>query len=381
MRNLCRSLAALAALGFVALDPSAALATHFRGGNLFAEISPAGEVTVTAETLWRKHDDDHDGFPFDAVYGIEILDAYGVSVGYFDVPFDNFYGTVFRDTSNDSFDFRRQIFSFNLGELGLSPNTPYILYYSSCCRIGGLANAPEADFSLSAGIEWDPFETTQTPRLDSNFLTTLFKRNDGGTPPSYTQNLNAADPDGPLSYQFITGDDYPEYGPSYPIGGLNTQGYSPTSNTGPNGSTATISPSPFVDSTFQISIDQTGQVTIPGKTIRFLQDRNVRETDAYNASPKGDYVFKVRVTDSRGYFADRDVLLNVEKSTNQPPEAPVIAGNPAVEIGDSLNLSISAGDPDAFDTVTLIASGLPSFLTFTQTPGNPATGTITGTPT
>ena len=381
MRNVRRSLATVAIFAAIVLAPSVAMATHFRGGNIFAEVAPNGTVTVTMETLWRKHTHGHDGFPFDAVYGISIQNNNGAALRSYSVPSSNYYSTVYRDTSNDSFDFRRQVFSFNLSNMGLSPNTPYLLYYSSAARIGGLANAPESSFSLTARIIWDTSQTTQTPRLSSNILTTVFKRTDGGIPPDYTQNMNAVDPDGPLSYSFLVGASSPNYGPYYQIGAQGSQGYSPTQNTGTNGSTAKISPSPFTDSTYQISIDQTGQVTVPGKTIRYLQDINPREADPNYPSPKGDYVFKVRVRDSKGYFSERDVLLNVEKSANQPPDAPVVAGNPTVEVGEPLNLSVSAGDANGGNTVTLIASGVPSFLSFSQTSGNPATGTITGTPT
>lgn len=72
-------------------------------------------------------------------------------------------------------------------------------------------------------------------------------------------------------------------------------------------------------------------------------------------------------------------------TTNQPPvfvtptpaDGAVITGT----VGVPLTIDLAATDPDAGDTVTIGLLGSVPGLTFSGTPGNPATGTYTGAPT
>ena len=81
-------------------------------------------------------------------------------------------------------------------------------------------------------------------------------------------------------------------------------------------------------------------------------------------------------------------LINVGQGgqNNQPP-AFVTPPSPAdgteftVAPGSNLSFNLQANDPDAGDTVTLVPGALPPGATFNQTPGNPATGAFSFTPT
>jgi hypothetical protein len=68
---------------------------------------------------------------------------------------------------------------------------------------------------------------------------------------------------------------------------------------------------------------------------------------------------------------------SVNFTINAPPVLVLPAAQP-VEYGSSLTFGISATDPEAGDTITLGASGLPAGLTFTD--NHNRTGTVSGTP-
>ncbi|MCK6548387.1 thrombospondin type 3 repeat-containing protein, partial [Myxococcota bacterium] len=363
------------ALAAVAGAATPAEASHFRGGNIFVEVTPAGAVTVTIDSLWRKT-------AFVSLGAINVRNDSNTTITNVNTPVN-----VWENTSDDSFSIRRQRWSFNMATgaglangAPLSPNTWYRIYVTSCCRIGGIANAPESTWALTARFRWDPTRTTQTPLLDANISTTVFKTTNGSVGPAWTQNLGAIDPDQPLQYTFLTGAVSPDYGATYHIGDIGTQGFSSTANTcivSGYPETCTVSPSPFTSPAQRISVDQTGQLTIPGNTIVNMKDLTYYEI----TSPRGDYVFKLRVTDSTGAFSERDILLDVSKTSNNPPNELVFTGPRTVEIGQQISIDVSASDADAAQLVTLIGSNIPSWMTFTQTPGNPGRGTLSGTPT
>jgi hypothetical protein len=363
----------LAALAGIATP---AQASHFRGGNIYVETAASGATTVTIDTLWRKT-------AFNSLGSLNIrTDANASLRTTSTAPVE-----IFADTTPDTFSIRRQRWTFNMANgsgtsssTALAQNTWYKIYTTSCCRIGGIANAPEADWALTARFRWVNTRVSQTPLLDAAISTTLAKMTSGALPPDFTQNLGAIDADQPLSYTFLTGATSPDYNPTSNIGQLNTQGYSPTLNncvrSGGN-ETCYVTPSPFVDATWAISVDQTGQVTVPGKTIRNMKDLTYYEP----TSPRGDYVYKLRVTDSTGAFSERDILVDVAKSANTAPNTIAFTGARTVELGQPISIGVSSSDPDAANQVTLIASNVPSWMTFTRTIGNPGTGTFSGTPT
>lgn len=65
---------------------------------------------------------------------------------------------------------------------------------------------------------------------------------------------------------------------------------------------------------------------------------------------------------------------------NEPP-TPANLTSYTVAPGSTLAFSLSAGDPDTGDVVTIGNLGLPSGASFASTPGNPATATFSWTPT
>lgn len=305
-----------------------AFASHFRGGNVSAQVTETGVVTFTYETLWRKGSA---FFPFDGVAQIRFYNATDSGrVSALRTVTPNIGNTtVFRDVSDPAFDFRRQVVTVDLAALGL-PQGRYVARWENCCRIAGIQNAPESDFSLESLILWNGTRNS-TPALNSRILTVVGK----GLP--YRQNLNAFDPDGrPLTYQFRLGSSRPTHGPTFHTPG--------------------------------ITLDSEGLVFISAQSTATLIDIN-------RFNPAGDYVFKVRVTDGDGAFAERDVLLDVVATANLPPDiAPI--GNRVLTVGESVVLPIIANDPNEIDRVTLTTSQLATNMVFVETPGNPASGTL-----
>jgi len=79
-----------------------------------------------------------------------------------------------------------------------------------------------------------------------------------------------------------------------------------------------------------------------------------------------------------GDFTDADGALS--SSGNTPPTLTAPASVSADEGTAIPTITATATDPDAGNTLTINASGVPAFLTFSSTPGSsPRTGTITGT--
>ena len=260
-------------------------------------------------------------YAYDGFHNISIRNAAGAQVLYQSVSYTG--TTVLLDTSNPDYDFRRQVFTVNMAGL---PAGQYTAFHSNCCRISGIRNPISSNFSFDNKIIYTPGAANGSPQLNASFITTVARGY------NYSQNLNAFDPDGhSMSYQLLSG-------------GV---AYSPTSNI-PG---LTISP--------------TGQVNIPAANTATLTT--------------GNWVFKVRVTDSSGAFSDRDVMVNVVNTSNVPPVVGSI-GDRIVALGQSVSFPVSATDTNAGDTVTLSSSSLPAGASFIQTPGNPASGTFTWTP-
>lgn len=319
-----RTLAAL----LLSLCALPAAASHFRGGNVSVQVTSQGVANFTYETLWRKGSA---FFPFDGVAVVQFFAATDTSrnspLRTVTVSIGN--TTVFRDVSDPAFDFRRQVVVVNLPSLGLAPGR-YVARWENCCRIAGIANAPESSFSLETVVLYNGIDNG-SPVLNSRILTVV------GKGLLYRQNLNAFDPDDkPLSYAFVVGSNRPNLGPTTQIPG--------------------------------IVLDAAGQLEISSQNTATLRDVN-----PFN--PAGDYVFKVRVTDADGVSSERDVLLDVVATANRPPELSPI-GHRVLEVGESLVLPVAATDPNPVDRVTLRTSELLDNMVFVSTPGNPASGTF-----
>ena len=202
-------------------------------------------MTITAESLWRKG---AETFPFSGVTSIEILNSSRVLQSTQSIAISGGGDTTtLRDTSDANFDLRRQQFTIDLSNLGLSQGE-YFLRFESNNRIAGIVNAPEGFFSLEVKVIFDG-TANGSPVMNSSFITAV------GRGFEYSQNLNASDPEGTsLSYAFLVGATSPDFGPSSQIPG--------------------------------ITLSTSGLVLIPGADTQNLLDNTASE-------PGGDYVFKI----------------------------------------------------------------------------------------
>jgi hypothetical protein len=100
-----------------------------------------------------------------------------------------------------------------------------------------------------------------------------------------------------------------------------------------------------------------------------------------NFTQAGTYPITFTAADANdpNAISSKLVTLNVV-DFNLDPQLNAPATPLTVNVGQQLVFNVSATDPDATQTVTLTAAGVPAGATFNTTPGNPATGTITFTP-
>ncbi|HWI73120.1 MAG TPA: hypothetical protein VNT55_14290 [Baekduia sp.] len=216
-----------------------------------------------------------------------------------------------------------------------TPDGNYTISWSSSARISPIANlASPGAVSLSAQVHKVSGQTTSAPVLGSNAATGIsVVRQD-------PQSLNASDPDG------------------------GTLTYRTALNNPPGGSTALTDPN-APDSDI-VAIDANGVLSIP---------------QASTFAPGAFYVYKLRVTDSQGDFADRDVLMTVAPAGQAPPTIHGLDAEYTVQPGETKVITFTADDTSTSpNPVTLSPAGLPSWATLTQTTGNPATATLTLAP-
>ncbi|MBJ7471628.1 MAG: OmpA family protein [Solirubrobacteraceae bacterium] len=236
-------------------------------------------------------------------------------------------------TYTGSFDYPLDTTTFSAG----APDGNYTLTWSSCCRISGivnLANSGSASVTFAARVRKETGVATGAPNLGSDVATGI------GIGQLYSQNLNASDPDdvlgiGTLTYQALTG-------------------------------SGEVAPDSNVISIPKLTAN--GQIEIP-----------VGTTSGFSNGQR--FVYKVRVTDDQGDFAERDVLLKAV-TPNRPP---VIGGLDVVNgydinAGGTQTINFTATDPDGANTVTISGAGLPAWASLSQTSGNPAQGTLTLNP-
>jgi len=81
------------------------------------------------------------------------------------------------------------------------------------------------------------------------------------------------------------------------------------------------------------------------------------------------------------YSGADDILAAYWADENLTPDPPTCTGMNTITVGDTLQITVTATDPNPGDTVSLSVLGLPSFASFSWTPGNPATGLLEGIPT
>lgn len=208
---------------------------------------------------------------------------------------------------------------------GGAPDGNYELAYRQGNRVSGivnLANSSSGYVRFAAQVHKTGLQASGAPNLGSIVATGV------GIGSAYSQNLNASDPDGgALSYQTLLKPSDPD---------------APDSDV--------------------VNVSGSGQVTIPAST-----------TAGFTGGQY--YVYKLRVTDSQGDYAERDVLLKVAAS-NHPPAIAGLSDAYSVAPGGHLEVPFTGADQDGADTVTLSASGLPAWASLQTTPGNPASAKL-----
>jgi hypothetical protein len=369
--------APLALLAFLIGIPGLAEAHHGRGIDASADIDSAGIVTVTVRSRWRlPAPPPNPRYPWGGVdpnrFGDSVITEPGCSsftvdppvgmrivrasdeVTVYDYPTGAFgmeETTVGTNTSDPDFDERTQQLIIPLGStsdpnqinspLGLDLGLYYI-EWNDYNRIRGVRNLTldecwENGFGFRVRVNYDG-QANATPAFDADIVGLIARGID------YRHNFDVSDSDdGYFTFRLAEGPGSPAYGPWSPVPG--------------------------------IELDPlTGELYIPVDITDSLLDNAAGE-------PAADYLLSVEVMDTSGMISVRHALLDAVTSTNSPPEMPVFAGDPTVEMGESLSLSITASDPDGSDTVTLSASKLEPWMVFTPTAGNPGSATITGTPT
>jgi hypothetical protein len=328
-RTRLRSLvgAALISAGLLAAAP-AAHASHLQGGFFTASITADGHLKGTMTYLQRGSctvgDQHAEQVNLQSPTG-EVLTNRSISG----------LATVCRATEGVyeiPFDFPLAT-TFSNG----TPDGDYTISWRNGNRISGIANYANSNsgyVALSAQVHKTTGQTTSAPILGSNAATGIsVVRQD-------PQSLNASDPDGgTLTYQTALKNP-PSGSPS------RTDADAPDSDI--------------------VAIDANGVLSIPS---------------ASSYSPGALYVYKLRVTDSQGDFADRDVLMTVAPAGQAPPNINGLASAYTVKPGETKVITFSADDTSTSpNNVTLSPAGLPSWATLTQTTGNPATATLTLSP-
>jgi hypothetical protein len=325
--------AALASAGLLAAVAPAAQASHLQGGFFTAKITADNHFKGTMTYLERIACGSGGVGSQKAIGGGSITSPTGETL------LETFAGvaTVCR-TSEAVYE---ATFDFDLnGTLTFQNGTPdgdYLVSWRNGNRVAGIANYPNSNSAyvkLTAQVHKVTGQTTSAPVLGSNAATGIsVVRQD-------PQNLNAADPDGgPLTYQ--------------------TALYNP-----PNGSGSLTDPD--APNTDIVSIDANGVMSIPNAT---------------SFTPGAFYVYKLRVTDSQGDFADRDVLMTVAPAGQAPPNINGLAASYDVKAGETKVINFTADDTSTSpNPVAMSPAGLPSWGTLTQTTGNPATATLTLSP-
>lgn len=324
------ALSALATTGLVAAAAPAASASHLQGGFFTAKITAAGHLTGNM-TYLERNPCSSGGVGSQRSIGVTVSNPNGETAS----ATINGAATVCR-TDEAVYELPYDI---DLSSLSFSSGTPdgnYRIAWASSARVGGIVNAGTSSSAvrLTAQVRKVTGQETSAPILGSNAATGIsVVRQD-------PQNLNASDPDGgTLTYQ--------------------TALVSP-----PQGSNALTDPD---GATFDIvSIDQNGILSIPNAS-SLLTDRF--------------YIYKLRVTDSQGDYADRDVLAKVAPAGQAPPDIHGLDTSYTVKPGETKVINFTADDTSPSpNNVTLSPAGLPSWATLTQTTGNPATATLTLSP-
>jgi hypothetical protein len=322
--------AACAVLGVLAVGAPAAQASHLQGGSFTLSTSADGHLKGTFTYLVRN--------PCGSG-GVGSHLALPITVFNPSNQQHNFNADGIATVCRVSESVYEAPFDVDLAAAyssGGAPDGTYSVRWASSARVGGIVNAGDSSgaVTLRAQVRKITGQATSAPVLGSNAATGIsVVRQD-------PQNLNASDPDGgTLTYQTAL---------THPPAGS-------TALTDPDGATTDI-----------VSIDANGVLSIP---------------NALSYNPGDFYIYKLRVTDSQGDYADRDVLMKVAPAGQAPPNINGLNAEYTVKPGETKVITFNADDSSPSpNTVTISTAGLPSWATLNQTTGNPATATLTLSP-
>jgi hypothetical protein len=328
-RGRLRSLAgaALLSAGLLAAAAPGAQASHLQGGFFTAAITTDGHLKGTMTYLERRACGSG-GVGSQNALNVQITNPANQQVG----KVINGTATVCRSAEA----VYQAPYDFDLATtFTTAPDGNYVIHWTDSARVSPIGNlASPGSVALSAQVHKTAGQATSAPVLGSNAATGIsVVRQD-------PQSLNASDPDGgTLTYQTAL------------------------RNPPPGSDKLTDPDAPDSDI---VAVDANGVLSIP---------------NASSFSPGAFYVYKLRVTDSQGDFADRDVLMTVAPAGQAPPTIHGLAGQYTVAPGETKTITFNADDTSTSpNNVTLSPAGLPSWATLTQTTGNPATATLTLSP-
>jgi hypothetical protein len=323
-------LAGLAIAVVLGLTVASAFAGHGRGTNVAVSVSPSGIATVVLDQRVQG------SCTVGQVWGSGSVTLYSMpSAGGARTDEGTFNATAYCTRKAGTFIETRATITIDMSSM---PDGWYVVRHTSGAKVSNIINVNGGSFMSST--DWSSesqFRKTTGQQTGSpGFGVQLpFAASIGY---EYNQNLVAVDPDGGAVV-------------------ANTM--------------CCVTTDPDLAVTYDV-INVTGtevvgqQIVIPSSVTGTLSN--------------GQYIeFKVRVTDNDGEYSEVDMVLS--PTTNAPPAlTPPAQTTLPVTGGSSTQVPLSATDPDTGQTVTFSLSGQPSWITLSQTPGNPATGGLNVNP-
>lgn len=290
-----------------------ASASHYRGASISYELDSANNLTVTVFAVWRT-----------TFIGGVSIQLFADADSNRTAPLLTMTQTsvTITETGNEypggeAFTVRKHVFQNNLGAFAAGF---YYARWRSGTRVAGIANVGSTDWAVETRVNLSG-TANSSPVMVPATIDMVARGLD------WSQNLFASDPDkGSLNYQFIIGATNPQWGPTSQIPGL--------------------------------TIDSNGQLFIPAASTAALA--NITR-----------YAYKVRVTDSSGAYAERDVLV-VSRDVDAGQFQPVLQtiGDKFVNAGSTLSFTVSSTDANAGDTLTLRITTTPPGVMFPTVTGS-----------
>jgi len=300
-------------LAGTALTTTVAEASHFRGAAMVPTVNASGLLTVTTTSFWRPT----------AVSSVSPFVAGGSFMT---------QQSSATDTSDVRFTRVTQVHTIQLQGPGL-----FQIQSSSCCRVGGIINAAESDWTMNSAISWNG-STANAPIL-FNFSAIQPEVVRGA---NYSDNLGATSGSGQtLTYN---------------------QNLNQNINSQPPG--FTINPT-------------TGQLTIPAASTATYLDNPTGNVGA-------DYAFSGNIIASDGSSVEFDWLFDaVNTAGNLAPDVDDVVINALV--GSTINHTVTGSDPNgdpltwSLDSFSALCGAAPSFDPSTQGFSWNSTGCAPGT--